>query len=154
MFFVMIYVYTLLPLVYAIFQRRCCRNFIYGCQMCSSVAFRGVCGLWGVTSIHLREVGDKLTCRSHSAVKDWSRRGRGEAAVKRVPPTSEWCEGARDVRLPGSSRNAAAYTREDAPDKAVPPVGVCGRYTRTRAEWLVWAAQLEFGSGLNTKGCS
>jgi hypothetical protein len=49
MFFVMIYVYTLLPLVYAIFQRRCCRNFIYGCQMCSSVAFRGVCGLWGVT---------------------------------------------------------------------------------------------------------
>jgi hypothetical protein len=45
----MIYVYTLLPLVYAIFQRRCCRNFIYGCQMCSSVAFRGVCGLWGVT---------------------------------------------------------------------------------------------------------
>jgi hypothetical protein len=49
MFFVMIYVYTLLPLVYAIFQRRWCRNFIYGCQMCSSVAFRGVCGLWGVT---------------------------------------------------------------------------------------------------------
>ena len=52
MFFVMIYVYTLLPLVYAIFQRRCCRNFIYGCQMCSSVAFRGVCGLWGVTITH------------------------------------------------------------------------------------------------------
>jgi hypothetical protein len=49
MFFVMIYVYTLLPLVYAIFQRRCCRNFIYGCQMCSSVAFRGVCGPRGVT---------------------------------------------------------------------------------------------------------
>jgi hypothetical protein len=50
MFFVMIYVYALLPLVYEIFQRRCCRNFIYGCQMCSSVAFRGVCGLWGVTA--------------------------------------------------------------------------------------------------------
>jgi hypothetical protein len=49
MFFVMIYVYILLPLVYAIFQRRCCRNFIYGCQMCSSVAFRGVCGPQGVT---------------------------------------------------------------------------------------------------------
>jgi hypothetical protein len=45
----MIYVYTLLPLVYAIFQKRCCRNFIYGCQMCSSVAFRGVCGPRGVT---------------------------------------------------------------------------------------------------------
>jgi hypothetical protein len=50
MFFVMIYVYSLLPLVYAIFQRRCCRNFIYECQMCSSVAFQGVCGPWGVTS--------------------------------------------------------------------------------------------------------
>jgi hypothetical protein len=49
MFFVMIYVYTLLPLVYAIFQRRCCRNFIHGCQMCSSVALRGVCGPRGVT---------------------------------------------------------------------------------------------------------
>jgi hypothetical protein len=52
MFFVMIYVYTLLSLVYAIFQRRCYRNFIYECQMCSLVAFRGVCGPWGVTLKH------------------------------------------------------------------------------------------------------
>jgi hypothetical protein len=37
------------PHLYAILQRRCCRNFIYGCQKCSSVAFRGVCGSRGVT---------------------------------------------------------------------------------------------------------
>jgi hypothetical protein len=30
------------PLIYAILQMRCCRNFVYGCQKCSSVAFRGV----------------------------------------------------------------------------------------------------------------
>jgi hypothetical protein len=53
MFFVMIYVYSLLPLVYAIFQRRWCRNFIYECQMCSLVAFWGVCGPRGVTVYHL-----------------------------------------------------------------------------------------------------
>jgi hypothetical protein len=45
----MIYVYTLLPLIYAILQRGCCRNFIYGRQNCSSVAFRVVCGTRGVT---------------------------------------------------------------------------------------------------------
>jgi hypothetical protein len=37
----------------------------------------------------LREVEDVLTCGSHSAEKDWSRRGRGDVAVKWVPPTSE-----------------------------------------------------------------
>jgi hypothetical protein len=40
------------------------------------------------------------------------------------------------VRLSDRSRDASAYTREDAPDKAVPPVGVCGRYTRAR--WGGW----------------
>jgi hypothetical protein len=50
------------------------------------------------------------------------------------------------MRLPSRSRDAAAYTSEDAPDKAVPPVSVSGRSTCARAGWLVWAAQLEFGS--------
>jgi hypothetical protein len=46
----MIYVYTLLPPYLCNLQRGCCRNFIYRCQKCCSVAFRGVCGPRGVTS--------------------------------------------------------------------------------------------------------
>jgi hypothetical protein len=38
------------PLIYAILQRGCCRNFIYGRQKCSSVAFWVVCGTRGVTA--------------------------------------------------------------------------------------------------------
>jgi len=59
----------------------------------------------------LREVDDMLTCGSHNAEKDWSRRGRGEVAVKWVPPTSEGCEEARNMRLPGRSHDAVGYTR-------------------------------------------
>jgi hypothetical protein len=39
------------PLIYAILQRGCCRNFIYRCQKCCLVAFRGVCGPRGVTRL-------------------------------------------------------------------------------------------------------
>ena len=45
-------------LFYAILQRGCCRNFIYGRQKCSSVAFWVVCGTWGVTPVHRFELGD------------------------------------------------------------------------------------------------
>jgi hypothetical protein len=38
------------PLFYAILQRGCCRNFIYGRRKCSSVAFRVVCGTRSVTA--------------------------------------------------------------------------------------------------------
>jgi hypothetical protein len=48
------------PLLYAILQRRCCRNFIYGCQKCSSVAFRGVCGFRDVTTRHLYTTGHRF----------------------------------------------------------------------------------------------
>jgi hypothetical protein len=41
-----------------------------------------------------------LTYGSHSAVRNWLRHGRGEAAVKRVPSTSELCEGARASGCP------------------------------------------------------
>jgi hypothetical protein len=41
------------PLIYAILQRGCCRNFIYRCQKCCLVAFQGVCGPRGVTRRHL-----------------------------------------------------------------------------------------------------
>jgi hypothetical protein len=37
------------PFIYAILQRGCCRNFIYGRRKCSSVAFRVVCGTRSVT---------------------------------------------------------------------------------------------------------
>jgi hypothetical protein len=37
------------PLIYAILQRGCCQNFIYRCQKCCLVPFRGVCGPRGVT---------------------------------------------------------------------------------------------------------
>jgi hypothetical protein len=39
-------------LFYAILQRGCCRNFIYGRRKCSTVAYRVVCGTWSVTSCH------------------------------------------------------------------------------------------------------
>jgi hypothetical protein len=42
------------PLIYAILQRGCCRNFIYRCQKCCLVAFRGVCGPRGVTTGYWR----------------------------------------------------------------------------------------------------
>uniref|UniRef100_A0A804NQY5 O-GlcNAc transferase C-terminal domain-containing protein n=2 Tax=Zea mays TaxID=4577 RepID=A0A804NQY5_MAIZE len=38
------------PLIYAILQRGCCRNLIYGRRKCSSVAFRVVCGTRSVTN--------------------------------------------------------------------------------------------------------
>ena len=38
------------PLIYAILQRGCCRNFIYRCQKCCLVSFRSVCGPRGVTA--------------------------------------------------------------------------------------------------------
>jgi hypothetical protein len=40
------------PLFYAILQRGCCQNFIYGRRKCSSVAFRVVCGTRSVTVSH------------------------------------------------------------------------------------------------------
>jgi hypothetical protein len=74
MFFVMIHVYTLLPLIYAIFLRRCCRNFIYGCQMCSSVAFRCVCGprvLHQHSTVHWQGESTLCTGSPHRPGTDW-----------------------------------------------------------------------------------
>jgi hypothetical protein len=45
------------PLIYAILQEGCCRNFIYRCQKCCLVAFRGVGGPRGVTSPLLKGKG-------------------------------------------------------------------------------------------------
>jgi hypothetical protein len=91
MFFVMIYVYTLLPLIYAIFQRRCCLNFIYGCQMCSSVAFQGVCGPRGVTVASVskgkkRKKGQKKTSKSTSKEKEEV----DYYALKKIPALVMW----------------------------------------------------------------
>jgi hypothetical protein len=44
------------PLIYAILQGGCCRNFIYRCEKCCLVAFRGVGGPRGVTAKEARYI--------------------------------------------------------------------------------------------------
>jgi hypothetical protein len=51
-------------LFYAILQRGCCRNFIYGRRKCSTVAYRVVCGTWSVTNIFSR-MTNFLGCSSN-----------------------------------------------------------------------------------------
>jgi hypothetical protein len=69
----MIYVYTLLPLIYAILQRGCCRNFIYRCQKCCLVAFRGVCGPRGVTLLQSTVTrGDRCSIGSPDSLVNYS----------------------------------------------------------------------------------
>jgi hypothetical protein len=62
------------PLFYAILQRGCCRNFIYGRRKCSTVAFRVVCGTWSVTHplglFPAEKKDDPMWCNRVSHVKD------------------------------------------------------------------------------------
>jgi hypothetical protein len=46
-------------LFYAILQRGCYRNFIYGRRKCSTVAYRVVCGTWSVTDVVIKTENSK-----------------------------------------------------------------------------------------------
>jgi hypothetical protein len=101
------------PLIYAILQRGCCRNFIYGRRKCSSVAFRVVCGTQGVTgglsdsTSHWGEGEESCyscswrrrscsSCRRRCSLSRWldwpdTLRRRGRSASREGKQTYVWC---------------------------------------------------------------
>jgi hypothetical protein len=106
----MIYVYTYCcPLIYAIFQRGCCRNFIYRCQKCCLVSFRGVCGPRGVTNRQRegRPAGFHGRCR-----------GAGEGMEQRSSG-SRACRGACACARPGKvGRHSCSRAQGGAQSRA------------------------------------
>jgi hypothetical protein len=72
------------PLIYAILQRGCCRNFIYRCQKCCLVEFRGVCGPRGVTQ---QELEGKA---SEAALAEENLKAKGESLDRREMDLARW----------------------------------------------------------------
>jgi hypothetical protein len=122
----MIYVYTLLPLIYAILQRGCWRNFIYRCQKCCLVSFRGVCGPRGVTV----EQGQKNT----STCSTRSERARARPAPdparpapRRAVPVSPACARAYKAHQSFNRTLPRALDLTGAPDHQHCPAHVRAR---------------------------
>jgi hypothetical protein len=99
------------PLIYAILQGGCCRNFIYRCQKCCLVAFRGVGGPRGVTPvsqqsarptvgrvIRARRVAEPTVRRGHRTVQcangsESPTVGFAKEGKKSAPDNVRWCTG-------------------------------------------------------------